>query len=338
MTVTSQVEIERSITERVYSNPSARKIVDLMLRSPRTPITPEIENSDEVRYPQIENATQLTAEQTESLLSEMVGAGVLVCDLVDKVPACPECGSKQLSTRYLCPKCVSYDISRSYLYEHLRCGKVAGDDVFRKFDQIVCPKCQTILHSFGVEYRAVGGWYKCSKCNESFNAPNHVHLCRPKHHQFASDRTRLIPIYQYRLNPASLAEIRRQLLTFSDAVTMLEDLGLTVSAPHSLPKRSGGSSSFDVVVQVKGRWGAPKTFAIDIVTSEGGVIAEIVRQFAGKVRETKPTESYLLAIPCLTDEAKSLAHNARVAFIEAPSVKEAATQLIAQTFKGFRGD
>jgi len=338
MTMTTQVRIEQSANSGIYSNPSARKIVDLMLRSPRTPIAPEIENTDEIRYPQVESATQLSAKQTEALLSEMADADILVRDLTDKVPACPECGSKELSTRYLCPKCFNHDISRTYLYEHLKCGKVANDDAFRKLNQIVCPKCQTVLHSFGVEYRAVGAWYKCNKCTESFNAPSHSHFCRAKHHQFTSDRTRLVPVYQYRLNPTSLPYIRRQLLTFADAVSLLEDLGLTVFAPHSLPNRSGGVSSFDVVVQVKGRWGGQKTFAMDIVSSENGVIAEIVRQFASKVRETKPTESYLLAVPCLTDEAKSIAHNTKMAFIEAPSIKEATAKLIEQSFKEFRGE
>jgi len=254
------------------------------------------------------------------------------------VPACPECGSTKLSTRYLCPKCFSYDITRSYLYEHLKCGKVAGDDAFRKNDQLICPKCQIVLHSFGVEYRAVGAWYKCAKCNESFNAPTHAHFCRPKRHQFTSDRTRLMPVYQYRLNPESLSEIRRQLLTFSDAVTMLEDLGLTVFAPHNLAGKSGEFSSFDVVVQIKGRWGGQKTFAIDIISSEDGVISESVREFAIKVRETKPTESYLFAVPFLTDEARSLAQSMKVAFIEAPSVREATTALIDREFKNLRGD
>jgi len=338
MTVTSQVKQEPSINTGVYSNPSARKIIDLMLRSPRTPITPEITVTDEIRYPQLETVEKLSVDETESLLTEMTTAGVVVADLVDQAPACPECGSTRLSTRYLCPKCFSYDIARSYLYEHLKCGKVAGDEAFRKFDQIVCPKCQTVLHSFGVEYRAVGAWYKCAKCNESFNAPTHSHFCRPGHHQFTSDRTRFVPVYQYRLNPESLSEIRRQLLTFSDAVAMLEDLGLAVFAPHSLAGKSGQVFPFDVVVEIKGRWGSQKTFAVDIISSEGGVVSESVREFVSKVRGARPTGSYLLAIPFLTDEARSLAQGMRVAFIEASSVSEATSALIDREFKNIRGE
>jgi predicted RNA-binding Zn-ribbon protein involved in translation (DUF1610 family) len=338
MTVTNQVKQEHSIDAVIYSNPSARKIVELMLRSPRTPITPEITDTDEIRYPQLETSEKLELAEMKSLLTEMTTSRVILADRVDQTPACPECGSTRLSTRYLCPKCFSYDIARSYLYEHLKCGKVAGDEAFRKLDQIVCPKCQTVLHSFGVEYRAVGAWYKCAKCNESFNAPAHAHFCRPSHHQFTSDRTRLVPIYQYRLNPESLSEIRRQLLTFSDAVAMLEGLGLTVFAPHSLAGNSGEAFSFDVVVQIKGRWGSPKIFAIDIISSEGGVIAESVREFVSKVRGARPTGSYLLVIPFLTDEARSLAQGMKVVFIEAPSVSEATAALIDREFKNFRGD
>jgi hypothetical protein len=340
MTITTQVKqaTEPPINAAIYSNGSARKIVDMMLRSPHTPISPEITGTDEISYPQSEAAAGLDMAQTASLLSEMVSAGVLLGDVVDKVPACPECGSKQLSTRYLCPKCFSYDIARTYLYEHLKCGKVAADDAFRKLDQIICPKCHIVLHSFGVEYRAVGAWYRCNKCNESFNAPAHAHFCRPRRHQFTSDRTRLVPVHQYRLNLESLGEIRRQLLTFSDAVTMLEDVGLTVLAPYSLPTKTGEALSFDIVVQVEGRWGSQKTVAVDVVTSGGGVIEETVRHFASKVRETRPTENYMLAVPFLTEEARSLAQRLKIVFIEAASVKEATTALIDRRFPGSRGD
>jgi predicted RNA-binding Zn-ribbon protein involved in translation (DUF1610 family) len=266
----------------------------------------------------------------------MVEAGALVADLADKAPACPECGSYQVSTRYVCPKCFNYDISRSFLYEHLKCGKVASDDVFRKAGQLVCPKCQAVLHSFGVEYRAVGAWYKCDNCNESFNEPVHSHFCRPKRHQFTMDRTRLIPVYQYRLNPSALASIKKETLMYNEAVMVLESLGLTVSAPGEIPGKSGEAQPFDIATTVKGgRWGGTKTVAMDVNTSSENLPVEVVRDFAAKAKEAKVSESYLIAVPGLNDDAKTLAKNLRLTVIEAPSLKEAMTALLARdTFKG----
>ena len=338
MTLTSPLEPKTSPTEQViYTNAYARRVLQALLRSPRTPVTPEILPTDDIRYPQLESVLQLNPPETMNLLSDLVKAKALVADAVDKVPACPECGSYQVSTRYVCPKCFSYDISRSFLYEHLKCGKVAGDDTFTKGDRLICPKCQTVLHQFGVEYRAVGAWYKCANCNESFNAPAHSHFCRPRRHQFNMDRTKLVPIYQYRLNPDALTDIRKEVLMYDDAITMLESLRLTVLAPHELPGKSGQPQPFDIVTTIKGRWGGSKTMAIDVITSTESATVDQVRGFATKAKDAKVSECYLIAVPGLKDDARTLAKNLRLSVIEGPSLKEAMTILLSRdTFKDLR--
>ena len=329
MTLTTRLVEQDSTSREIYLVPEARKILLYLLRSPRTTLTPETSATDEIHYPELK---PLVSAETEAvpLLDRMVDANLLVADLVDKVPACPECGSYELSTRYLCPKCFNYDIARSYLYEHLKCGKVASDDNFMKGDQLVCPKCQTVLHNFGIEYRAVGAWYKCSNCTESFNVPSHSHFCRPKHHQFTSDRTRLVPIYQYRLSPDTMPQIRREMLMYSDAVNTLEALGVTTMAPGELPGKSGQPQPFDIIATSKRRWGGSKTIAIDVLTNDAGVPVEAVRAFAAKVKDAKPSESYLIAVPGLTDDAKTLAKNLKVSCVEGASLKEATNTLLGR--------
>jgi len=335
MTMTAPLAVKQQVAQQeIYSSLEARKILTFMLRSPRTPIGPEILPTDEIRYPDLDQVFGGRSEDAREWLDKMVEAQILVPDLIDKAPACPECGSPQLSTRYMCPKCFNYDIARSYLYEHLKCGKVASDDTFKKGDQLICPKCQTVLHNYGIEYRAVGAWYQCNYCKESFNVPAINHVCRPKRHQFATDRTRLVPVYQYRLNPSALSQIRREVLVYSDAVSMLEDLGLTVAAPQTIVGKSGQGHPFDIVVTVKGRWGGAKTVAIDFLSSDQMLPAESVRSFSTKVKDARPSESYLVAVPGLTDEAKALAGKMKVTFIEGPTLKEAATALTGlSTFK-----
>ena len=335
MTLTTRMDGKAtSANQLIYSDIESRKVLQFFLRSPRTLISPEILATDEIGYPQLKSIVTFSAAETENLLSRMAEAKLLVADLADKVPGCPECGTPQLSTRYLCPKCFNYDIARSYLYEHLRCGRIASDDTFKKGDQLVCPKCQTALHNYGVEYRAVGAWYKCNNCDESFNAPTHSHICRPKRHQFTADRARLVPIYQYRLNLDALGEIRREVLVYSDAVIMLEDAGLTALAPQELLGKSGQPQLFDIVATVKGRWSGTKTIAIDVVIAEPAVSPEAVRAFATKVKDVKPSESYLITVPGLTDEARNLAKKLKLAFIEGGSLKEATTTLLSTgTFK-----
>jgi hypothetical protein len=231
----------------------------------------------------------------------------------------------------MCPKCSNFNVERSFLYEHLKCGKVSSDDTFKKGDQLICPKCHTVLHNCGVEYRAVGAWYKCGNCNESFSAPAHQHFCRPRHHQFTMDRVRLVPIYQYRLNPAALGTIRKETLMYNDAILILESLGLVVIAPGN----DGQAQPFDMITTVKGRWGGSKTVAIDVITTGEGLPIEGVRNFAAKARDAKISESYLITMPGLKADARTLARNLRLSVIEAPSLKEAMTILLSRdTFKG----
>jgi len=320
--VTTTVNVEAKTTNEIYSDPEARRVLQILLRNITVVISPQTLPTDEVTYPQLQSILGEHAAEADSLLARMAAAGVLIETLADKVPACPECNSKQVSVRYLCPQCYSYDITRSFLFEHLKCGKVASDDTFRKGNEYVCPKCQTVLHNFGVEFRAIGAWYKCNRCNNSFNATVHSHFCRSKHHQFTPDRARLIPVYEYKINTRILNEIRNQVLVYGDLISFLEDCGLTVIAPHTLAGKQE-PRTFDLAVNSKGRWGAQKIIVMDIINSESGIGSDNVREFAAKVRDAKPTVSYLVAIPNLTDEARDVSRNLKLTIVEASSLKEA---------------
>jgi ribosomal protein L37AE/L43A len=323
MTVTSQVK--ENAPRGIYAKPGARKILGYLLGSTQTVLEPSFLSDDELAYKQVEVILGSTPADAAGLLSQLSSAGALTSELVDKAPACPECGSKQLSTRYSCPKCSTYDINRTYLFEHLKCGKVGNEESFKKGSEIICPKCQTVLHNFGVEYRAVGVWYECNKCNDSFSGPNHTHFCRPNHHQFSPDRVNLIPVYKYELNKSAIEQIRREVLVYAEAITFLEDLGLTVKAPYSLPGKSGKDQPFDIVLVLpkKGWRSEEKIVAVDVVVGDSAAGADVVRAFKAKVREAKPSDSYLVAVPGLAEEARPLAKNLKVNYVEGASLNEA---------------
>jgi len=324
--------VKEPASQDVYSDPNVKHILQLLLRNVSTTITHQILPSDEVVYPRLDPILKEDGAVAETVLNRMTASGVLIAEVVDKAPACPECGSRQISSRYLCAKCYTYDITRSFLLEHLKCGKVASDDNFRKDGQLICPKCQTVLHDFGIEFRAVGAWYRCNQCNNSFNSPAHSHFCRQNHHQFTPDRARLIPIYNYKLNMSKLNEIRRQILVYADLITTLEDNGLKVFAPHTMTGKSGETRTFDVAITKKARWGNEKTIAIDIITSDTEVGAEAIRDFAAKIRDAKPAASYLVVVPKLKDDARNLARDLKLTCIESPSINE-----VTGTIRGLEG-
>ncbi len=323
MTVASQVK--EDAPTGIYANTEARKILQYLLGHTQTALEPSFLANDELSYGLVDTILGNVQLNVSDLLNEMVSAGALTSELVDTAPSCPECGSKQLSTRYTCPKCSAYDINRTYLFEHLKCGKMGNEDSFKKGGEIICPNCQTVLHNYAVEYRALGVWYECNKCGNSFNTPNHLHFCRFKHHKFSPDRVNLVPIYRYDLNKKAIEQIRKEILVYAEAITFFENLGLNVKAPHSLPGKSGEPQPFDIVLVLrkKGWRGEEKLVAVDAIVGNSAVGNDAVKSFAGKVKEAKPSDSYLIAVPGLSEEARTVAKNLRVDYFESPTLSEA---------------
>lgn len=318
-------EAKEAASTGIYSKPEARKILEFLLEFPQTTLTATLTPNDELKFEQIEKLLGETPTDIVRLLDEMTSADALVSQFVDKVPACPNCGSKQVSTRYFCPQCSSHDIVRTYLFEHLKCGKVGNEENFKKGEQIICPKCQTILHDFGVEYRAIGVWYECNNCKNSFNNPNHTHFCRPKHHEFATERVALVPVHQYELNRSSMDSIRREVLVYADAIAYLENLGFTVKAPHSLVGKSGQPHSFNMVLSLakKGWRGEERTVAVDVIVNGFATEPEVFKDYLAKARDVKPSQAYLIATPALPEDTKVLLNDAKLPFFEGRSLREA---------------
>src|SRR4030042_5307428 len=73
------------------------------------------------RYPTVE-AIVGNAGNTESFLKKLHDAGILGRKLFDKIVICPKSNSASVSIHYCCPYCKSFDIQKSSLIEHVKCG------------------------------------------------------------------------------------------------------------------------------------------------------------------------------------------------------------------------
>jgi hypothetical protein len=161
----------------------------------------------------------------------------------------------------------------------------------------------------------VGAWYKCNRCAHSFNSPSHSHFCRP---------VQLVPLYQYRINPETTEEIKLKVLVYAEAITQLEHLGLTVLAPHSLLGKSGQAQPFDIVLKGKKGWrGDEKTLVIDTLIDKQSAGTEAVKKFFAKVKDVKPTESWLITVPGLNADAETLIRNLSLSHAEGATLLEA---------------
>jgi len=64
MSSRAQGEEKTGPTTEIYADPNARKILQFLLPSPRTPIAPEILPTDEIHYPQLKGLIELGPAQT----------------------------------------------------------------------------------------------------------------------------------------------------------------------------------------------------------------------------------------------------------------------------------
>ncbi|MEM3596768.1 MAG: hypothetical protein QXJ53_01355 [Candidatus Bathyarchaeia archaeon] len=72
-------------------------------------------------YPEVEEIVG-DSDSAEQFLSKLHECGILKRKLYDRIVCCPKCGSVNVSILYSCPFCGSFDIERSSLIEHIKCG------------------------------------------------------------------------------------------------------------------------------------------------------------------------------------------------------------------------
>ncbi|MFH1001502.1 MAG: hypothetical protein V1783_11780 [Bacteroidota bacterium] len=82
----------------------------------------------------------------------------------DIVHLCSNCYSAFLNYREVCSKCGSSDLYMENLIHHFVCAKVGPESDFISGNQMVCPKCNKLLHHIGVDYDKPSLIYTCNSC------------------------------------------------------------------------------------------------------------------------------------------------------------------------------
>lgn len=262
----------------------------------------------------------------EALLDRLFQAGILERRIYDETIHCPKCGSTRISVRYSCPHCKSFDIRKSSLIEHVKCGYMDVEDNFKKDGKLVCPKCHEELKKPDVDHRRAGVWCTCKDCSKSFDIPVTSHFCRDCHGDFTFEEIVIKNAYSY-----SLAEKARNEATLGwTLITPIKDLlgkeGFRVESPAFLKGKSGANHSFDIVAR---RGEEPeRVTVIDLASSSEGTISEqpVIGLFA-KIFDVSPDDAYLVAIPKISENGKKMAQLYKIHVIEAKNEKDATRAL-----------
>ncbi len=309
----------------LYKQRNTQLVLSKFLNGEVTELQPTYDAKLGYRYPTVE-AIVGNAGNTESFLKKLHDAGILDRKLFDKIVICPKCNSTSVSIHYCCPYCKSFDIQKSSLIEHVKCGYMDVEENFRKSGKLVCPKCHEELKKLDVDYRRAGIWCVCKDCGKSFDIPLTGLFCRDCHLNFTFEDAVIKDVYSYRLKEEAKQEAGLGWVLVAPIKEFLTEIGLEVEGPAFLKGKSGANHMFDVVARSKDASG--KTTVIDLATSlEGSVSEQPVIALFAKIFDVSPQRAFLVAIPRMNDNGKKMAELYNIRVIEARDQKEAVKSL-----------
>ena len=285
------------------------------------------------RYPTVE-AIVGDALSAEAFLNRLYEAGILERRLYDKIFYCQKCGSASISIHYGCPYCKSFDIQRSALIEHVKCGYMDVEENFKKGNKLVCPKCHEELRKLDIDYRKAGMWCTCKDCGKSFDIPVTAHFCRDCHANFTFEEAVIKDVYAYSLKEEAKEEVAIGWVVIAPIRDFLVENGFEVESPAFIKGKSGANHMFDIVAYKGEGETARKVTVIDLATSAENAVSEqpVIALFA-KIYDVSPENAYLIAIPKVSENGKKMAELYSIKLIEAKDQKEAIKALQEEMLK-----
>ena len=273
------------------------------------------------RYPVVESIVG-GPSNVEDFLNRLYETGMLERRLYDKIIYCPKCGSANISVHYCCPYCRSFNIQKSSLIEHVKCGYMDIEENFRKGKKLVCPKCHEELEKPDVDYRQAGIWCTCKDCSKSFDIPDTAHFCRDCHANSTFEDAVIKDVYAYSLKEEVREEAAVGWTIIAPIREFLQENGFEVESRAFLKGKSGANHMFDIAAykgEVK-----RKVMVIDLAISTEDVVLEqpVIALFA-KIFDVSPDSAYLIAIPKMNENGKKMAELYNIKVVEAKNQKEA---------------
>jgi len=305
----------------LYKDKDTQVFLGKFLSNEMGDLTPAYDPNLGYRYPAVETITG-DPSKAEAFLEKLHKAGILERKLYDRVLFCPKCSSANVSVRYCCPYCKSFDIQKSSLIEHVKCGYMDVEENFHKEGKLICPKCHDELKKLDMDHRRAGIWCTCRDCRKSFDIPVTALFCRDCHNNFTFEDIGVKDVYAYTLKKEVKEEAALGWVLIAPIRELFTEHGFEVEGPAFLKGKSGANHMFDVIAY-KGDV-AKKVTVVDLATSSEDIVSEqpVIALFA-KIFDVSPDHAYLVAIPKMGDNGKKMAELYNIEVIEAKSQKEA---------------
>ena len=314
----------------LYKEHNTQVLVSKFLNDEIKELQPVFSRDRGYNYPIVETIVG-DPSTAEAFLNRLCEAGILERKIYDKAIYCPKCGSTNISVRYYCPHCKSFDIQKSMLIEHVKCGYMDVEGNFHEDGRLVCPKCHEELKRADVDYRRAGVWCTCNECKKSFDIPAASHFCRDCHGDFTFEEILIKNIYSYSLKEEAKNEVTVGWVMIAPIKEFLTKEGYKVESPAFLKGKSGANHFFDFVARKEPDNG--KVVVIDLAISSEGAISEqpVIGLFA-KIFDVSPDNAYLVAVPRMCENAKKMAQLYKIHVVEAKNEKDATKALKEELF------
>jgi len=316
---------EKKETLALYRDRNVQVLLNKFLNDELETLEPIYDPKTGYHYPVVEGIVG-EVSKTEPFLSKLHAAGILERKLYDKIIFCPNCRSSDFSTRYCCPFCRSFNIQKSSLIEHVKCGYMDIEDNFLEGNKYVCPKCHETLTKIDVDHKKAGIWCICEDCGKSFDIPVPTHFCRSCHTTSTFEEILIKNVYAYTLTENVKADSFLNWFLVAGIQEFLTKGGLKAESPALLKGKSGANHSFDIVAYRDGD--KQKVIVVDLATSTEAIVSEqpVIALFA-KIFDVAPEKAYLIAIPKLSENGKKMAELYKIHAIEAKNQEEAIASL-----------
>ncbi len=280
---------------------------------------------NEIKYPKLEELG-ITREKQEEILRTLEEIGILKSEARDNIITCPICGSHRLQVHLRCPSCNSIALRRGVMIEHLSCGHLDLEDNFKRGEQLICPKCGKTLKTIGVDYRKPGILYRCMSCGEIFQTPTTAYTC-DMGDSFSGEEARVSLVKAYKPNMAALPLLERYLIDLCEILTDLPGWRIEAPATFKDPYGNEHELAFAAWLLEEGLEEGPPSVIGVFEASDRELDSTEVLAFRGKTMDVPAKEKILIAMPGLGEDARRLANNYRISFIEARDSIELAERL-----------
>ena len=204
-----------------------------------------------IHYAEAEETWNADSIKAGNILESLEKNGVLESEFLDRVLTCPGCGSPDVHSKYTCPRCKSHNVRFTELIEHMKCGYIGSKDNFKQDSFLVCPRCQAKFIDETKDYRAIGNFYQCEKCEYAFDKPDVVHLCQNCGRTSTHQEAKYIKLFAYKITDEAVKDFQRELPIFKNIKKILTDKGFKVQLHTKITGASGLQSPFDVLAEKK---------------------------------------------------------------------------------------